>query len=162
TQLEAAGKQYASTVGSLLSLRAGGLKGSGRSGVRSARPRSGELAKSAPKITLANSTKGWKVGDPINNLTRAGNIPKWPSVRMRHWKNRAHYAKPGEFTDENIARMKRGRAPLVQDKQTGEVGPLELHHHIVPQRSGGLFDFIEVTPSQHAKIDAMRHLKPKP
>lgn len=31
--------------------------------------------------TLANSTKGWKVGDPINNLTSKGGVPEWGTVR---------------------------------------------------------------------------------
>ncbi|MEM7176003.1 MAG: tetratricopeptide repeat protein, partial [Chlamydiota bacterium] len=41
------------------------------------------------KITMPNSTIGWKVGDPINNLTKSGGVPKWSTVRQRYWKNKA-------------------------------------------------------------------------
>lgn len=33
---------------------------------------------------------------------------------------------------------------------------MELHHHKVPQRSGGLFDFIKVWPDEHRALDPFR------
>lgn len=62
-------------------------------------------------ITQPNNTKGWKVGDPLNNLTKSGKVPKWSTIRQRYWKNRANSAKGGEFDDDNLDRMKRGLAP---------------------------------------------------
>lgn len=40
--------------------------------------------------SAANGTgvaRGWKVGDPIDNLTSAGKVPSWDTVRNRYWKN---------------------------------------------------------------------------
>ena len=65
-----------------------------------------------------NSTKprGWKVGDPIDNLTRAGKEPAWSTVRSRYWKNEAYY-NSGNYSEANLARMKKGKAPI--DIETG-------------------------------------------
>ncbi len=41
-------------------------------------------------VTAPTNTKGWKVGDPINNLTKKGNVPSWSAVRQR-------YMTPAEF-----------------------------------------------------------------
>ncbi len=112
--------------------------------------------KGTPPMTIANETKGWKVGDPINNLTRAGNVPKWTTVRQRHWKNRANSANKGEFSDSNLTRMKKGLAPQRLNKETGKMESMELDHK-PPQRDGGLFDFEEVWPDQHAAQDPYRH-----
>ena len=32
------------------------------------------------------------------------------------------------------------------------------HHHIPSQRDGGLFDFEEVWPGEHAEMDNFRHI----
>ena len=52
--------------------------------------------------------------------------------------------------------MRRGLAPQVKDPDTGKIVSVELHH-IPPQREGGLFDFIEVTPWEHEGMDPHRH-----
>jgi hypothetical protein len=52
--------------------------------------------------------------------------------------------------------MEKGLAP--QNKNDlGELESMELHH-IPPQKDGGLFDFIEVWPEEHAEIDPHRKL----
>ena len=61
-----------------------------------------------------------------------------------------------EPTTENIERMERGLAPQVEHPRTGKMVSVELHH-IPPQREGGLFDFIEVTPWEHEGMDPHRH-----
>lgn len=112
--------------------------------------------RSSIPMTQANNTIGWKVGDPINNRTRSGNVPTYNTVKYRHWRNEALDVKNGvitralerevyEPTPENIKRMERGLAPQVEHPLTGKMVSIELHH-IPPQREGGLFDFIEVTP----------------
>ena len=45
----------------------------------------GKTSKLAP--TTFSSVKGWKVGDPVNNLTRSGKIPSWDAIRKRIYKN---------------------------------------------------------------------------
>ena len=102
-------------------------------------------------------TRGWQVGDDITNLTRQGTVPKWPAVRQRHWKNRVHYAKPGEFSEANLARMRQGKAPQHLNPKTGRMESVELHHDPA-QRHGGLFDFTEVSPQEHARTDPFRKL----
>lgn len=52
--------------------------------------------------------------------------------------------------------MKKGLAPQFRNPRTGLMKSMELHHHITPQRRGGLFDFIKVTPDQHRFIDKYR------
>jgi len=111
-------------------------------------------------ITQCNATRGWKVGEPIQNLTWWGSVPKWPTVRQRYWKNKAFQEKSKpetKYVPENIKRMEQGLAPLELNPETGLFESIELHHN-PPQREGGLFDFIEVTPSQHAKLDSQRRL----
>ncbi len=109
--------------------------------------------------TEAASIHGWKKGEPIHNRNAFGMVPKWSTVRKRYWKNRAEWAKSHSHTygDENISRMERGLAPQRFNKITGNIESIELHH-IPPQREGGLFDFIEVSPDKHAEIDLHRHI----
>jgi RHS repeat-associated protein len=98
---------------------------------------------------------GWRVGDPITNLTRQGNVPQWDTVRQRHWKNRANGAGLEDFAEENLDRMRRGRAPQRKSPRTGRIESKELHH-TPPRRDGGLFDFEEVWPGEHAAVDPFR------
>jgi len=116
------------------------------------------LGRQGSKAIAPNSTRGWKVGDPINNLTSRGKTPKWDTVRNRYWKNRAHNAKQGQFSEANLSRMKKGLAPQKYNRNTGKFESVELHH-IVPQSEGGLFYFIEMTPEQHAATDTFRYLR---
>ncbi len=54
--------------------------------------------------------------------------------------------------------MGKGLAPQQLNPITGQMESKELHH-IPPQRDGGLFDFVEVWPDEHAKLDKLRHLE---
>jgi len=92
--------------------------------------------------TTKNMTKGWKVGDDVTNLTRAGNEPSWSTVRQRYWKNEAYY-NPTPYTPANLNRMQRGLAPLDRQKL-----PMHLHHPY--GREGNNFYIFEpMTQSQH-------------
>ncbi len=73
-------------------------------------------------VGMARTVKrGWKVGDDITALTRAGNAPSWSTVRQRYWKNEAFY---NPFTYPNdLSRMKKGLAPKGRDGFS-----MELHH----------------------------------
>jgi hypothetical protein len=51
--------------------------------------------------------------------------------------------------------MQKGLAPQFRNTTTGVMESMELHHTI-PQRDGGLYDFIKVTPEQHRLIDPFR------
>ena len=97
---------------------------------------------------------GWKVGDPIENLTRAGNSPAWSTVRGRYWKNAANDALEGEYSGSNLARMQAGKPPLHD-----ELGvPMELNH-IIPRWQGGAhtLDNLEpLWPWEHAAVDPFR------
>ncbi|MBS0651034.1 MAG: hypothetical protein JSR93_07730, partial [Verrucomicrobia bacterium] len=110
--------------------------------------------------TQANSVKGWTTGQPIQNLTTKGNVPKWSTVRQRHWKNRAEWAKSNPnspYGEDNIHRMENGLAPQRLNVKTGQLEKMELHHDPA-QRDGGLFDFIEVWPEEHAQLDPKRFI----
>ena len=106
----------------------------------------------------ANQTRGWKVGDPINNLTSKGDVPSWNTVRQRFWKNEALNSKAGEYSAENLTRMKKGLAPQRVNPNTGQLESMELHH-TPAQRNGGLFNVKKVWPDEHAAIDPYRHTK---
>ncbi len=99
-------------------------------------------------------SRGWRVGDPVDALTRAGKEPAWSTVRARYWKNAADAAEPGEYSAANLARMRRGLAP-----QENGVS-MELHH-INPRRLGGsnAFENLEpLWPDEHAAVDPSRHV----
>jgi RHS repeat-associated protein len=106
-------------------------------------------------VDEAKASRGWKVGDPINNLTREGNVPSWSAVRERFWKNEA-LNNPGNYSPENLDRMRKGLAPQRVNDVSGKLESMELHHD-PPQRSGGLFDVKPVWPNEHAELDPFRH-----
>lgn len=111
-------------------------------------------------MTQVSSARGWTVGQPIQNRTFWGGVPKWSTVRSRYWKNQAEWAKSNAnhgYEDFNIPRMERGLAPQRFNKDTGMIESMELHH-VPSQREGGLFDFIEVWPDEHAELDKLRRL----
>ena len=104
-----------------------------------------------------NIFRRWRRGDAIDKPMPDGRPPTWDVVRSRYWKNRADAAKLGEFDAANLARMRRGSAPLDRNGN-----PMELHHHN-PQRNGGRdvnnpYNLREVTREQHAALDPYRHL----
>ena len=112
---------------------------------------------------VASGTKkaanvGWKVGDDISNLTKAGKTPQWSTVRQRYWKNEAFY-RPGEYSLVELERMKKGKPPLAKYELNGKFYPMELHH---PNGRAGnnLFDFVKLTPWDHDLLDPHRHFKP--
>ncbi len=81
--------------------------------------------------TQPSVVKGWKVGDPVNNLTKKGGIPKWDTIRQRYWKNEAHFH-PEKYSVESLAKIKKGRAP--QEFFEGRLRSMELHH-VPPQEA---------------------------
>lgn len=108
----------------------------------------------------SNVAKGWKVGDPIDTLTKAGNQPSWSAVRQRYWKNEA-FSNPKNYSSENIARMQKGLAPQRFNELTENMESMELHH-IIPQRSNlpGInnYDNLKsVWPDEHQLIDPYRN-----
>ncbi len=111
----------------------------------------------ATGVAAKSSSAGWKVGKPINTLTKAGNSPAWSTVRARYWKNGATKALDGEYSPANLTRMGRGRAPLHD-----EVGVSKELNHRVPRHQGGGHSFNnleEVWPWEHAAIDRFRFYK---
>jgi RHS repeat-associated protein len=97
---------------------------------------------------------GWNVGESITNLTYKGTIPKWSTVRQRFWKNEA-YLNNELYLKEDLIRMRQGLAPQ-RLNPVGLKESMELHHHKIPQREGGLYKFIKVTPDEHKAIDVYR------
>ena len=116
-----------------------------------------DVADAGKALTRA---KGWKVGDPIDNLTRAGKEPSWSAVRSRYWKNEA-YNNPEKYSVENLGRMKKGKAPLENRFNQS----IELHHKegrsiVNPHNEKNLEP---LTPWEHGEKDPYRHYKgPKP
>lgn len=115
-----------------------------------------QAAKAVDEVTDTLSTvkKGWKVGDDITNLTRAGNVPSWSTLRSCYWKNKAHYFKD-EYSVQNINRMKKGLAPRFDDGEG--LYSMELHH-LLGRNGNNFYLFFEITPIGHSIIDIYRHL----
>jgi hypothetical protein len=116
------------------------------------------------RITEAEASPvaaGWKVGDPIDNLTAAGDVPAWSTVRQRYWKNEA-LGNDAAYNSENVARMQQGLAPQQVNSETGKLESMELHH-IEPQRDKSPTvnyesNLMKVWPDEHAAIDEYRYL----
>jgi RHS repeat-associated protein len=109
---------------------------------------------------LGIKPKGWKVGDPIDNLTKAGNEPSWSTVRARYWKNEA-MNNPGDYSVENLSLMKNGRAPLNEQFNV----PMELHHINGRNISNpnNINNLMKVWPWDHELIDLHRfYTGPRP
>ena len=89
--------------------------------------------------------KGWKVGDDVSNLTKAGKTPSWSTVRQRYWKNQAYY-NPGNYTATDLSRMSKGRAPIGKDGFSMEL------HHPNGRKGDNFFDFYALTRTEHRAI----------
>lgn len=116
-----------------------------------------KAASQAAEITEAVSDvkKGWKVGDDITALTRAGNTPSWSTLRARYWKNKAHYFEDN-FSYSDIQRMKQGLAPQIVEN--GKTSSMELHH-ILGRTGDNFYLFFEISPQGHAIVDKFRYVK---
>ena len=146
-----AGKSVVDTVN--IFLLADGLAGLAKNGLSKMGVNfSDDIVNVTSKKYLTNKPNtGWKAGNPINNYTSKGNVPKWNTVRQRFWKNEA-LLNSNNYNTSNLSRIKNGLAPIVDG------APLELHHTPIPQRDGGLFRFGVVTPEEHALVDPFRNL----
>jgi hypothetical protein len=109
---------------------------------------------------VASTFRRWKVGDAIDATTPNGSA-SWSTVRSRFWKNEAAAASTGQYTADNLARMRTGRPPLHPALQV----PMELHHiegkNVPnPHRADNL---LRVWPWEHAEIDPYRYYNgPRP
>jgi len=143
------GRRGAATISAMAMIPyVGDLGKAGRQGLRALRY-SDDVAKGL--------RRGWKVGDPITNLTRSGRTPTWSTVRRRLWRNEAFY-KANEYSAENVARMRRGLAEQRPNPVTGILESREWHHNPA-MRDGGLYEVEKVWLSDHARIDKYRHVK---
>lgn len=82
-------------------------------------------------------------------------MPAWSTVRQRFWKNEA-FLNGSTYSESNLLRMQKGLAPQRLNPNTGLMESMELHHYIVSQRNGGLFDFMKVWPDEHRALDPFR------
>ena len=98
--------------------------------------------KAANTTNAVVSSKGWKLGDDPNKLTKAGNPPSWTTVRNRVWKNDAFYNPGSSLYDRagNLARAQKGLSPL-----DAFGNPYELHH-IVWRSQGGTHALSNLEP----------------
>ena len=103
----------------------------------------------------SDAKKGWKIGEDITSLTRAGNVPSWSTLRSRYWKNKAYFFAT-EYSEENVSRMMRGLAP--QFFENGKQYTMELHH-ILGREGNNFYFFFEITPEGHAQVDPFRFIK---
>ncbi len=92
---------------------------------------------------------GWKLGDPITNLTKKKTTPSWTAIRQRFWKNEALY-NPISYDADNLKRMRKGLAPQQWNLEKGKWESMHLHHTGHPPRSPkNIFDFEALWPEEH-------------
>ena len=107
--------------------------------------------------TVKKTTSRWTVLEPINKKTYNGKYPNWGTVRRRYWKQEA-YNNGANYTSEALARMQRGKAPLVWDSKFQKYMPMELHHI----NGRNVFDphninnLQALTPAEDAAVDKFR------
>ena len=93
---------------------------------------------------INDTHKGWKLGDNVTKLTKAGNKPSWSTIRNRYWKNEA-LLNSHKYTDpKDIDLMKKGRAPIGYDSK-----PMELHHPLGREKGDNLFIFYPMHHTDH-------------
>lgn len=92
-------------------------------------------------------------------MTKAGNTPKWSTVKTRYWKNEAYYHATN-YSYDNYLRMKKGLAPQVKGRN-GKYYSMELHHKQARHKGGGnSYKNLEaLSPWAHAMRDPYRHFK---
>jgi hypothetical protein len=117
----------------------------------------------APSTTADSSVrfKQWKRGEPFDKPMPDGSAPSWDVVQSRYWKNRYEESmRSGEFTQAQLAEMRKGNAPLDYNSRTGQWERRELHH-VDPQRhrvDNGPLNLRELFPDWHAEVDPFRHV----
>ncbi len=159
SRLSAEQGEYLSALGfftlASIDLMPGGKAGAGQAVKKITARAGGSGAKGGVKF------KHWKNGDAIDKPMPDGSAASWNTVRSRYWKNRST-ASNGEFSKENLARMRQGKAPMDYNSRTGKFEPRELHH-VTPQRAGGNnnpLNLRELSPDQHGAVDPFRHTVP--
>lgn len=87
----------------------------------------------------------------------------WDKIRRKHWQD-AVKNNPDDYSPENQARMKTGRAPQRSNPVTGKLESMEIHHESIPQRAGmpsliqnSKANLRRVWPDEHKAIDEYRH-----
>ena len=116
--------------------------------------------------TLKDLPKGWKRGQHFSALTAGSKMPTWSSIRRRYWISVAYNIEncpnlkalknSGDwdeclFTTENIARMRKGLAPLDSEQVSYHL------HHTVSREGLNIFRFKPVTRKKHYEIH--KHLR---
>ena len=48
----------------------------------------------------------WRLGDNIFNNTKTGKTPKWPTLKVRYWKDQAKF-NSSQYTPEDLIRIKK-------------------------------------------------------
>ena len=97
----------------------------------------------------------------------------WSTARKKFWKHEA-LINPHKYSARNIARMKKGKAPMMRVviRREFDVVPkaqdisMELHHWALPQRlktpkANELWNLIPTTPWGHASMDSHRYINYK-
>jgi RHS repeat-associated protein len=116
-----------------------------------------QVVKEASRVVKqvpSNTSKRWKVGDPIDAPTAKGNDPAWSTVRQRYWKNEAHFNSV-QYSQPNLDRVKRGLAPKHNKLDVSK----ELHHKDGRNISNphNQRNIEQVWPWEHAARDPYRH-----
>lgn len=98
--------------------------------------------------------EGASIPQQIADKLRGRSFSNWKGFRRAFWKLAGHdelLAK--QFSEENISKMRNGRAPFARKRDAvGGRKVLELHHKVLISRNGGVFDLDNIsvtTPKLH-------------
>ena len=87
----------------------------------------------------------------------------WDRDRASYWRQEAKN-NPSGYSEADLARMRSGRAPQRINPTTGEIEPMELHHDLIPRRSGlphvlvnQRWNLRKVWHDEHRAIDVYRN-----
>ncbi|WP_346048557.1 hypothetical protein, partial [Ihuprevotella massiliensis] len=96
----------------------------------------------------------------------------WSTARKKFWKREA-LINPHKYSARNIARMKKGKAPMMRvviskfnvGLEAKDIS-MELHHWALPQRlktpkANELWNLIPATPWGHASMDSYKYINYK-
>lgn len=99
--------------------------------------------------------ESWKPGDDIYSSTNKGTAPSDRTVGRRFWMNEAENPSRGDYTPEDIERMKGGEPPQRYNADKGGIESMERSHEPIPKREGGK-KIVPKWPQEHAQSDPQR------
>ncbi|MFW6118700.1 MAG: RHS repeat-associated core domain-containing protein [Planctomycetota bacterium] len=132
----------------------GGYAGFQRDGWAGVLPGAGKGAAGGAAVGAVAGAAAFGIGKAVDVAQRR----TWGKAREVYWRQEAE-KHPEAWSQGNLARMQRNKAPQQVKPRTGQVESMHLHHKTLPQRSGlprsmidQKFNLEPMWPSEHQAI----------